>query len=282
LEHVGEIEHRIRVIKERCRGIICTLPYAQIPRIMLIYLLHHVVMWLNNIPAANGISNRFSPRKILQHNKLDVKHHCLAPFGSYCEVHEDNAPTNSMKSRGLPAICLGPTGNIKGTYSFLNHLMGLVIKRRRFVKLPAPDSVIQRVNTLASNSGVSSTLVFADHYKNPFDWPDNTATPTALDPTQMVVYPHLPAEMPGVLLERHVPVPDDSSPVGEPNEPDWFDLADEAAHKTDLDDIEHLPPPPEVIELDDDDDMVYVPPHITTSPFVKQESISSPTSASPV
>jgi len=53
--------------------------------------------------------------------------------------------------------------------------------------------------------------------------------PTALDPTQMVVYSHLPAEMPGVLLERHVPVPDDSSPFNEPNEPDWFNLADEAA-----------------------------------------------------
>ena len=65
-------------------------------------------------------------------------------FGSYCEVHEDNAPTNSMKSRGLPAICLGPTGNIQGTYSFLNLSTGLVIKRRRFVKLPAPDSVIKR------------------------------------------------------------------------------------------------------------------------------------------
>ena len=164
-EHVGEIERRIRVIKEHCHGIICTLPYAQIPRNMLIYLLHQVVMWLNNFPAANGISDRFSPREILQHNKLDVKCHCLAPFGSYCKVHEDNTPTNSMKSHGLPAICLGPTGNIQGTYSFLNLSTGLVIKRRRFVELPAPDSVIQRVNTLASNSGVSSTLVFADRHK---------------------------------------------------------------------------------------------------------------------
>ena len=160
--------------------------------------------------------------------------------------------------------------------------MGCVIKRCRFVELPAPDLVIQRVNTLASNSGVSSTLVFADHYKNPFDWPDNTATPTALDPTQMVAHPHLPAEMPGVLLERHVPFPDDSSPFDKPNEPDWLNLADKAAQNADLDNIEHLPPPPEVIELDDDDDMVYVPPHTTTSPVIKQESISSPTSASPV
>jgi hypothetical protein len=163
-EHIGEIERRIRVIKERCRGIICALPYAQIPRIMLIYLLHLVVMWLNNFPAANGISTRYSPCEILQHNQLTVKHHCIAPFGSYCKVHEDNDPTNSMKSRGLPAICLGPTGNIQGTYSFLNLSTGLVIKRRRFVELPAPDSVLQRVNDLAANSGVSTTLIFADRH----------------------------------------------------------------------------------------------------------------------
>ena len=34
-------------------------------------------------------------------------------FGSYCEVHEDHdVGRNSMKPHGIPAICLGPTGNI--------------------------------------------------------------------------------------------------------------------------------------------------------------------------
>ena len=282
-EHIGEIERRIRVIKERCRGILCTLPYAKIPRVMLIYLLHHVVMWLNNFPAANGISTRFSPREILQHNKLSIKHHCVAPFGSYCEVHEDNDPTNSMQSRGLPAICLGPTGNIQGTYSFLNLSSGLVIKRRRFVELPAPDSVIQRVNTLAENSGVSTTLVFADRTKTPFAWPDNEPLQSTLDSTPMAVYPNLPAEMPGVLLERHIPVPGVQSTFDEPYEQDWFDLADAAAHNAELDTTELLPPPPDIVEIDDnEDDFVYTPPHITTSPFVKQETSSSPTPSTPV
>ena len=282
-EHIGEIERRIRVIKERCRGILCTLPYAKIPRVMLIYLLHHVVMWLNNFPVANGISTRFSPREILQHNKLSIKRHCVAPFGSYCEVHEDNDPTNGMQSRGLPTICLGPTGNIQGTYSFLNLSTGLVIKRRRFVELPAPDSVIQRVNDLAATSGVPTTLVFADRTKTPFDWPDNEPLSSTLDSTPMAVYPNLPAEMPGVLLERHIPVPGDQSPFDEPYEPDWFDLADAAAHNADLDTTELLPPPPDVIELDDDEDeFVYTPPHTTTSPFVKQEPTSPPPPPTPV
>jgi hypothetical protein len=148
-----------------------------------------------------------------------------------------------MKSHGLPAICLGPTGNTQGTYSFLNLSTGLVIKCSWFVELPAPDSVIQRVNDLAANSGVSTTLIFADRHKTPFDWSDNDADPPVLDPTKMVVYPQLPAEMPGVLLKCHIPIPGDNSPFDKPYEPDWFELADKAAHTADLDNAEQLPPP---------------------------------------
>jgi hypothetical protein len=89
-EHVGNIEHRICVIKEHCRGIICTLPYHCLPQIMLIHLPHHVVMWFNNILMDNGVSDCFSPREIILLHKLNVKHHCRAMFGSYCKVHEEN------------------------------------------------------------------------------------------------------------------------------------------------------------------------------------------------
>jgi hypothetical protein len=188
-EHIGDIERRIRVIKEHCRGIICTLPYTHLPQIMLVHLLHHVVMWLNNFPVENGISDHFSPRKIILRHKLDVKHHCHIPFGAYCEVHEENTPTNSMKLRGIPAICLGPTGNLQGTYSFLNLATGLVIKRCRFDELPAPDSVIKLVETLAGSLGVSPSLVFANRHKIPFDWPDNPDSSDGLDPNPMAAYP---------------------------------------------------------------------------------------------
>ena len=60
-EHVAEIERQIRVIKERSRGIINTLPYPHLPQMMLIHLLHFVVMWLNNFPSNTGVSSRWSP-----------------------------------------------------------------------------------------------------------------------------------------------------------------------------------------------------------------------------
>ena len=281
-EHVGDIERRIRVIKERSRGIICTLPYTPFPQIMLVHLLHYAVMWLNNFPVKTGVSDRYSPCEIILCHKLNFKNHCRAPFGSYCEVHEKNSPTISTKSHGLPAICLGPTGNIQGTYSFLNLSTGLVLKRRRFTELPAPDSVIKRVATLAKMSNVSSNLVFANRHKVPFehkvpfDWPDTDKSIT-IDPTPMAVLPSLPAEMPEVILSRHAPDTGaiDDEPAGLPdyfNKIDWSQLANNATKNADLDVTEHIPSPPEVIKIDNDTDYVYVPP---VTPFIKQEPIIS-------
>jgi hypothetical protein len=45
MKHVGEIERKIRVIKERARGTMNTLPYPKLSRLMtieLMHFLHHV------------------------------------------------------------------------------------------------------------------------------------------------------------------------------------------------------------------------------------------------
>jgi hypothetical protein len=115
---------------------------------MLVHLLHFVVMWLNNFPVTNGISSTYSPREIILRHRLDYKHHCRAPFGAYCEAHEET----NMTTRGCPSICLGPTGNIQGTYNFLSLISGLLIKRRHFDELPIPNAVIKRVELLAADT----------------------------------------------------------------------------------------------------------------------------------
>ena len=109
-----------------------------------------------------------------------------------------------MKTWGTPAICLGPTGNLQGTYNFLNLVTGLVIKCHRFNELPALNSVIAGVTSLAGKNGVSSNLVFANCHRIPYDWPDNTETTTGLDPTPITAYPDIPSKMPGVILEHHL------------------------------------------------------------------------------
>jgi hypothetical protein len=243
-KHVGDIERHICLIKERARGIICTLPYSHLPRIMLVHLLHFTTMWLNNFPVSNGVSANLSPREIILRHHLSYKYHCHAPFGAYCETHEDNEPTNSMQSCALPAICLGPTGNFQGSYHFLNLLTGLVIKRHAFFELPAPQSVIDHVTTLALKSGMARELIFANRIRIPFSWLTTNDNGTAdAAPAPVAPYPDLPAEMPGVLLQRHLrPSPAGMATTAPQPNPDWTQLTDEATENADLDFTEALPP----------------------------------------
>ena len=103
-----------------------------------------------------------------------------------------------MHSRSLPTICLGPTGNFQGSYNFLNLVSGLVIKRRAFHELPAPDSIIARVTALATTSGVSCDLVFADRRRVPFSWSTTHVDPPPVQP--VAPYPDVSTEIPGVTL----------------------------------------------------------------------------------
>ena len=60
-EHVPEVERYIRTVKDRVQSTYQILPYKYIPRIMLIHLIKNAVLWLNALPAQDGISNEHSP-----------------------------------------------------------------------------------------------------------------------------------------------------------------------------------------------------------------------------
>jgi hypothetical protein len=144
-EYVGEIERKIRVIKERARGTISTLPYKMLPKLVIIELLHFCMMWLNSFPVKSGVSEKYSPRELVSRHKLDVKLHCRTPFGAYCEVHADPDITNTMEPRTRWGICLGPTGNWQGSYIFMSQTTGKRIVRRKFTEMPITDSVKKQV-----------------------------------------------------------------------------------------------------------------------------------------
>jgi hypothetical protein len=68
-EHVREIERKIRVIKERARGIFNSLPYKKLPKMMVVVLLHFCVMWMNSFPVKSGIYKKWSPHELVSWNK---------------------------------------------------------------------------------------------------------------------------------------------------------------------------------------------------------------------
>ncbi len=117
-EHVSKAERTIRTIKERTRGLLATLPFSHMPRRMKIEFVYFIVLWLNAFPIKSGISSTFSPRELLVRWHLDYKKHCQVLPGTYCEVHDEPVPTNTMTPRTHKCIALNPTGNLQGSVKF--------------------------------------------------------------------------------------------------------------------------------------------------------------------
>ena len=119
-EHVSEIEQQHRVIKERARACLHSLPFKMIPKSMITEMIYNCVLWINAFPPKGGVSDSISPRTLLTRVKFDYNCHCKLAIGAYAQVHEENFPTNSQQARTLGAICLGPSGNLQGSYKFMN------------------------------------------------------------------------------------------------------------------------------------------------------------------
>ncbi len=73
-EHVGKIDWKIQVIKERARGTINTLPYDVMPKLMVIKLMLFCVMWMNSLLVKSGVMDVWSQRELLSQQKLDANY----------------------------------------------------------------------------------------------------------------------------------------------------------------------------------------------------------------
>lgn len=166
-EHVPKIECQIRVIKEQTRCIRHTLPFKYIPILMLVEMVYMSCMWVNAFPPKSGVSETLSLRNIMTGMQFDYNKHCKYPFGAYGQAHEEPDKTNTQDVWSIGAICLGPTGNLQGSYKFLNLQTGKLITRRKFTPLPIPQNVIDRVNTLEKADKQRELLTFYDRQGHP-------------------------------------------------------------------------------------------------------------------
>ncbi len=151
-------------------GILNTLPFKKMPRLMLIELIYHTVLWLNAFLAKSGVSETLSPCKIVYPHKLDVKH-CRLPFGTYCKVHDEPTPTNTMVTCSTPAIVLVPKGNLQGTYQLFNLATVKKVMRCTFTMYPMPDSsIIRKVEVYGKLTALPGSFDFADRNVILFKW----------------------------------------------------------------------------------------------------------------
>jgi hypothetical protein len=127
-EHEPNIERRIRVVKERTRAVRHSVPFTAIPMKMITHMVFFVVKMLNYFPAKGGVSTQFSPKTIMSGQTLTYKQ-CSLPFGTYCQVHEENGPRNSLVARTSGAISVGPASNRQGGHLFLSLNTGRITFR---------------------------------------------------------------------------------------------------------------------------------------------------------
>ena len=159
-EHVGDIKRYIRTVKERMRCVYNTLPFKEIPKVMIIEMAKFATFWLNSFPHRLGISQSESPRLLVTGEQVDFNKHCRFEFGQYVQCHEEH--DNTMAPRTIGALALRPTGNRQGSYYFLSLVSGRVITRNHATVLPMPQEVIQRVHQLARAQNMQPGLAFGN------------------------------------------------------------------------------------------------------------------------
>ena len=256
--HVPPVERSIRVIKERVRAIINTLPYKA-PRFLVKWAVYFAVSRLNLLSDHSGerpIDDRRSPREIFSGTKTDYKRDLRIAFGEYAQVYEPNIThVNSMTPRTRGAIALLPTGNSTGSVKFWCLETKSIITRDKWTSLPMPMDVISRINAEADKQGEMTVDLSEEHTEHPPEDPlmqieQELAPQRVEDPNESLPVPQAPPEdqsapvySPGAL----VPVPpvyqeeplvtgtpehlieNDSTPAPTPEEPE-IDQTDIPVH----------------------------------------------------
>jgi hypothetical protein len=258
---VGDVERKIREIKERSRCTVNELPFKHcMPDQGIIHLIYFVVLWINSFPTDNGVSETYAPREIVTGMKLDFTKHCKVEFGAYVEASFDDEITNTLKERTHSCISLGTSGNFQGSIKCLNLETGRVVKRRTVRVLPMPERVVKHVIKMGKKSRQSrsaDTLEFLNRHKEKYDW-DNEELEIEEGLVEDEPHPDLLAEIPGVPLESDY----ESDDVVEVPEVTELEIAEQAARNANLAASREGPDkvtgvdlhPPIVIEDEDEQD----------------------------
>ena len=89
--------------------------------------------------------------------------------GTYCKVHDEPIPSNTMAPRTHGAIALGPTGNMLGSVKFYSLTTGRVLKRRSFTPMAMPDRVIKQVNSIGLREQQGREFRFLNRRQEPYE-----------------------------------------------------------------------------------------------------------------
>jgi hypothetical protein len=164
-KHASKAERTIRLVKERVRAYLSTLPYI-LPDVLMIWLVYAVVFSLNNTPRKRNPYG-LAPRILFDGRKLNFNRDLKSSFGEFVQVNESSEIKNDMKERTRDAIFLKMRGNGQGTAEFLDLRTWKIIGRDYWTNLPMPSSVVDLINNKAKLEGSDKRVIEADDYEMP-------------------------------------------------------------------------------------------------------------------
>jgi len=148
-QHVPVVERKIRVVKERVRATLQSIPY-QLMFSLLRYLVEYVTLMLNFEPNSTR-EDPTSPYELFRGLKVDYKRQLRISFGDYAECHNPHITSNTVHRRTDPCLALLPTLNAQGSHLFYNLDTRSTCIRDTWDKLPFPADILRRCNMLAAN-----------------------------------------------------------------------------------------------------------------------------------
>ena len=139
-----ELKGIVDFVKERIRAEYHRLPYNNLPRTLVKYLVSESSRKLTFFPNKRGISKYYSPRMIIHQENLDYKKHCNHSFGEYVLAHNEND-----RQQKLDCIYLRPTASNQGRHELLQLPTNREIIRAKCISIPITPSIIKQVHALA-------------------------------------------------------------------------------------------------------------------------------------
>ncbi len=155
-EHVGPIEQNIWYSKEKIKSLRYMLPFAQVLKNVIIYMVFNATIAMNMFPRRGG-NNYYSPQAIMSGRGVSLQD-LEIPFGLYVQVTNATMPHNSMEPRTRGAIGLGIMGNETGGCVLMALNTEKLIRRSHAKVIPMTAKIIARVNYLGR--GENSLLTF--------------------------------------------------------------------------------------------------------------------------
>lgn len=147
-KHVHKIEVTIRIVKERARAILHSLPYT-LPRKLLPNLVLFVTARLNASPCSTRVDPT-PPREIFLNRKSSMKTDFKIGFGELTLVDNPGTVKNSMAPRAREAISLNPAAHTPGAFHFfLLDTQEIVVRSSWVGDVPFTAAIVDRINQIA-------------------------------------------------------------------------------------------------------------------------------------